>query len=44
MRLSLTRQLSPHTDASIGLRWANFDAIASPYRELALIAVLGHSF
>jgi uncharacterized protein (PEP-CTERM system associated) len=44
VRVSLTHQLSPRTDASIGVRWANFDSVSSPYQELALIAVLGHSF
>jgi uncharacterized protein (PEP-CTERM system associated) len=42
--LSLTHQLSPKTDGSIGVRWVNFSSVSSPYQELALIAVLGHSF
>ncbi len=44
VRLGLTRQLSPKTDASVGLRWSDFDSVVNPYRELAALAVLGHSF
>jgi uncharacterized protein (PEP-CTERM system associated) len=44
VRLSLTRRLSPRTDASIGVQWAEFDSDISPYRELAVTAALAHTF
>ena len=44
VRLSLTRRLSPRTDGSIAVQWANFDSDISPYRELALSAALAHTF
>jgi len=42
--LNLTRQLSPKTDASIGLRWTNFQSNVSPYHERAVLAALLHRF
>ena len=42
--LNLTRQLSPKTDASIGLRWANFQSDVTPYHERAVLAALLHRF
>ena len=44
IRLSLTRRLSPKTDGSIGVRWSDLDSITSPYRELAVFAILAHGF
>ena len=42
--LNLTRQLSPKTDASIGLRWTNFQSDVTPYHERAVLAALLHRF
>lgn len=44
VRLALTRQLGEKTDGSIGVRWQNFDSLTDPYRELAFLAALAHSF
>jgi uncharacterized protein (PEP-CTERM system associated) len=42
--ISMNRKLSPRTDASVALRWSNFDSNLSPYRERALIGVIAHHF
>jgi uncharacterized protein (PEP-CTERM system associated) len=42
--LTLARRLGPDTNASVGLRWANFDSDISPYRELAALAAILHTF
>jgi uncharacterized protein (PEP-CTERM system associated) len=39
----LTRRLGRKTSASLGLRWTDFDAQVSPYRETAVFATLAHS-
>jgi uncharacterized protein (PEP-CTERM system associated) len=44
VRLSLTRQLSPDTNASVGLRWASFDGDTLTYREQAVLLALAHTF
>jgi uncharacterized protein (PEP-CTERM system associated) len=42
VRLSLTHRLSPKMDASIGVRWSNFDSTIAPYQEVAIFAVLAY--
>jgi uncharacterized protein (PEP-CTERM system associated) len=47
VRLTLGRRLSPKTEASVGIRWANLNS-ASPtigsYEERAVFVSLGHTF
>ena len=44
LTLNLTRQLSPKTNASIGVRGINGQSGTSPYRERAVLAGVSHRF
>ena len=44
LRLSLTRQLSPKTDGSIGVGWSNFDSTVNPYQALTVFGTISHGF
>lgn len=44
VRISLTRQLGPASDGSIGLRWTTVDSEVDPYRELGIFVALSHRF
>jgi uncharacterized protein (PEP-CTERM system associated) len=43
LNLSLTRRLGTKSSVSVGLRWTDFDAQVSPYRETAVFAAIAHS-
>ena len=42
--LNLTHRLSTKTNASVGVRWTNFQSDVSPYHERAVLAALLHRF